>query len=543
MLFPSTCSVPGVLQTTRLAAGGTAKGLLSVLLVALLSWCFPTFSSAREEKVLRVAVTIPLDQENFDPNKSFYTTHDFILNPLFDKLLIPDRQGKLIPHAATSIDFSQDGSSITIRLRDDGVWSNGQPVVAEDFVRGLKRAAMADSETHSLLAGIEGVKEWALGDYSQSVGIRAIDDGTILIELDSNFRYDISQFYNMHAHPYPPESGAEWVGPDGEFVSNGPYRIRHFSKNEVVLERNPYYRLEKPYFDVIVFRAFFQDEAIDDFITKKADLLLGPMGKRKDWLISRFKPKLLENGYPRVYIVSMAKYSDALKNRDVREALYIALDREEFADNFTLSSTQGAFAPLGSDTASERENIWHVEGTMSQRYERARQLLQKAGYSREKPLKLKLVVASSVHGYQRIANFLQDSWHAVGIEIEQVEVPLINEAIAEMGTGEYDLMIMSFYQLTAHMYLMNFIPTGTIEWNLNSVIYGQEQLKDKYFQISRSQGSEYRKAFIEAEKLLFDGLGTLPVVSDSRYAYMHEEFQENQKGIPKLVIRYITMKP
>ena len=63
-----------------------------------------------------------------------------ILRDLFEGLVMPDARGDLIPGAAESWSISDDGTVYTFKLRDDGVWSNGDPVTAERF-RLLTRAA------------------------------------------------------------------------------------------------------------------------------------------------------------------------------------------------------------------------------------------------------------------------------------------------------------------------------------------------------------------------------------------------------------------
>ena len=45
----------------------------------------------------------------------------------------------LIPGAAESWTVSDDGTVYTFKIRADAVWSNGDPVTAEDFVYSFRR--------------------------------------------------------------------------------------------------------------------------------------------------------------------------------------------------------------------------------------------------------------------------------------------------------------------------------------------------------------------------------------------------------------------
>ena len=44
-----------------------------------------------------------------------------------------------MPSLAESWDVSEDGKTVTYHLRQDGKWTNGDPVTASDFVYSWKR--------------------------------------------------------------------------------------------------------------------------------------------------------------------------------------------------------------------------------------------------------------------------------------------------------------------------------------------------------------------------------------------------------------------
>ena len=49
------------------------------------------------------------------------------------------QKANLIPGAAESWTVSDDGTVYTFKLRKDGVWSDGSPVTADDFVYSFRR--------------------------------------------------------------------------------------------------------------------------------------------------------------------------------------------------------------------------------------------------------------------------------------------------------------------------------------------------------------------------------------------------------------------
>ena len=63
-----------------------------------------------------------------------------VLNSLYETLLELDDNDVAQPAAAETYEVSEDGLVYTFHLRDDGVWSNGDPVTAQDFVFAWQKA-------------------------------------------------------------------------------------------------------------------------------------------------------------------------------------------------------------------------------------------------------------------------------------------------------------------------------------------------------------------------------------------------------------------
>src|SRR3954454_2892425 len=72
------------------------------------------------------------DPESLDPHKTSTVYEAHILRDLFEGLVMQDAKAGLIPGAAASWTISDDGTVYTFKLRPDAVWSNGDPVTADD---------------------------------------------------------------------------------------------------------------------------------------------------------------------------------------------------------------------------------------------------------------------------------------------------------------------------------------------------------------------------------------------------------------------------
>ncbi|HVR67230.1 MAG TPA: ABC transporter substrate-binding protein [Verrucomicrobiae bacterium] len=74
-----------------------------------------------------------------DPHINFGAREAWIQDDLYEGLVATAADGKVIPGAAESWDISDDGKTITFHLRPNLKWSNGEPLVAQDFVNGMLR--------------------------------------------------------------------------------------------------------------------------------------------------------------------------------------------------------------------------------------------------------------------------------------------------------------------------------------------------------------------------------------------------------------------
>ncbi len=79
------------------------------------------------------------DPETLDPHKTSTVAEATILLDLYEGLSAYGPDGTLVPGAASGWTTSADGLTWAFSLRPDGRWSNGDSVVADDFVHGFRR--------------------------------------------------------------------------------------------------------------------------------------------------------------------------------------------------------------------------------------------------------------------------------------------------------------------------------------------------------------------------------------------------------------------
>ena len=97
------------------------------------------------------------EPESLDPQRARTDAELTILRDVYEGLTALDTDAKPAPGAAREWSVSADGRQYTFKLRDNLRWSNGDPVVAADFVYALQR--LVDPRTASPYAQIVDVIE------------------------------------------------------------------------------------------------------------------------------------------------------------------------------------------------------------------------------------------------------------------------------------------------------------------------------------------------------------------------------------------------
>ena len=153
---------------------------------------------------------------------------------------------RLVPDLALAIPVATDGGrTYAFRVRPGIRYSDGQPLRADDFRRGIERLFRVHSPGASYFTGIAGAAACAQHpahcDLSRGI---VTDDatGSVVFHLtapDPQFLFDLTQF--AFAAPVPPGTPDHETG--SHFVpGTGPYKIVSVSHTQIWFARNPYFR-------------------------------------------------------------------------------------------------------------------------------------------------------------------------------------------------------------------------------------------------------------------------------------------------------------
>ena len=145
-------------------------------------------SSAEGGKVLRYQASTLVD--SLDPALSNDYTSSGVISQFMMGLMTKDESGAPVYGVAESEEKSEDGLTLTFKIRDDAKWSNGDPVTANDFVYAWRRVAdpatASDYQFFITTACIANAEEVTTGEKPvEELGVEAADDKTLVVTLSS----------------------------------------------------------------------------------------------------------------------------------------------------------------------------------------------------------------------------------------------------------------------------------------------------------------------------------------------------------------------
>ncbi len=343
------------------------------------------------------------EPESLDPIHVQTNAAASILYDVGEGLMSEDQANNPVPGVAKSYEVSKDGMTYTFYLRDDAKWSNGESITAEDFVYAFKRAVDPNmaSEMAYKLAPIQNAQAIMDGKKPvSSLGVKALDAHTIQIQLD----YPVYYFLSIVADPisYPVyKEGVDQYGQSffqaGKLISNGAYKLKEWVPNGYVLvTKNSYYwdaknvHIQNVKFLPIVERM----SALNAYASGQVDYLMYVPSVNLDTLEKKYGDQLKATSWLALEYLDFNLTRPPFKdNKDLREALSLAIDREALVKQVIRDGSIAAYSFFPADIDEGRykdiKYTWSDWG-QEKRLELAKQLYTKAGYSKINPLRISI---------------------------------------------------------------------------------------------------------------------------------------------------------
>jgi ABC-type oligopeptide transport system substrate-binding subunit len=327
------------------------------------------------------------EPETLDPGRSnsweTYSQH-------FRRLVELGPELEVMPDLALSWEVLEGGRRYIFHLREDAQWSDGRPVTAHDVEFAWKR--VLDPGTGApcpdLLFDLKGAEAYHRGEVSDPalVGVRALDDTTLLVDLESPTGYFLQLLTQWVTSPVPRHvveaHGEVWAEP-ANIVTNGPFALAEYRPGEsLVLVRNAHYRggwpgnVERVEIALLGFSAWRETMALYEADELDALKITSFPVEQRDRLRRRHPDEFISVPQLSTGCFGFNVTRPPLHDVRVRRALTLAADKEVLAGvsfrGYALPPT-GGFVPPGMPGHSPGIGLPYDP-------ERARQLLAEAGY-------------------------------------------------------------------------------------------------------------------------------------------------------------------
>lgn len=436
--------------------------------------------------------------------------------------------GEIVDGIATDHKVSEDALTWTFTLREDAVWSNGEPVTAHDFVFAWQRALdpKTGSEYGPYMMG--GVIKNATAVNSgkkpvDSLGVKAKDDYTLVVTLEKPIPYfesltTFGTYYPLN-EKFVKEQGDSYATSSDNLLSNGPFKLADwestsqswtFVKNEdywdaetVTLEKINYDVVKDPQVGVDLYEKGKLDR------TDLASELVDVHSTNEDFQVT------LGTG---VYFLKFNQtQSKALANENVRKALSQAFNKQGLVDEILNDGSIVAkgFVPKNFVTMPEsEEDFREASGELVTYDAEAAKEFWKKGLEELGKDKVEIEFLSSDGETSKemgefIANQLEKNLEGLEITLKQVPFEQRLSLDSEM---DYEIQFSSWFPDYLDPY--TFLNLWVTDGGNNKMGYSNpkyDELLEKTANELALKPAERFQAFLKAEKILFEDAAIAPV--------------------------------
>lgn len=493
-----------------------------IFLILLLSIFYLSCSSYKSENTNELFVGNGAEVQDLDPATVSGVTEHRILCSLFEGLTSLDPKTlEPIPAVAEKWDISDDKKIYTFYIRKNAYWSNGDPVISQDFINSWKRilSPKLSSEYAYLLFCIKNAKKYYEGQIKNfsDVGVVAIDEHTLKVELE----YPTAYFLKMQVHNiwYPihkktvekygaiDERNNPWTH-TGNHISNGPYQLEEWTPNKIIrVKKNPYYWNKN---NVLIEKISFYP--IDNQMTEERLFRIGyldltstiPLRKLDYYKINQ-PQSLVLYPYIGVYYYRINVKHPVLSNPLVRKALAYSIDRNQITEFVLKGGEQPAlcYVPNGMGVYKSPQDI-----VFNPVY--AKQLLAEAGYPDGKNFPTIEILFNTSEAHKLIAEAIQRMWK----KHLNIDVKLLNQdwKVYLSSMNQLD------YQIARSAWIADFLdPINFLECFLsysgNNRTGWENKQYDTFVEQAYREADETKRneLMFQAEKIILDELPIIPI--------------------------------
>ncbi|MBE9060409.1 ABC transporter substrate-binding protein [cf. Phormidesmis sp. LEGE 11477] len=292
----------------------------------------PAQSGSAEQIVLAIGGE---SEEGYDPTLGWGRYGA----PLFQSTLLKrDEDLNIVNDLATDYSISEDGKTWTVMIREDAVFSDGEPLTAADVAYTFNKAA----------------ESGGLTDVTQLESATAVDESTVELTLKQPQSTFVNRLITLgivpeHAH------GEDYARSP---IGSGPYTLVQWDEGQqLIVEANPDYYGEAPGIERLVFLFVEEDGAFAAAKSGQAQVAAVPQSlavQQIEGMTLRDVVSVDNRGLMFPYLPTNSKQTpdgdpignDVTADLAIRQAVNYAVDRQAMVDGILEGYGSPAYGPV-----------------------------------------------------------------------------------------------------------------------------------------------------------------------------------------------------
>ena len=392
-------------------------------------------SSTGEAPAQEVTVAISSTFATLDPALISTTHMAHVYGNMGSNFYRTDANGVLQYDLGESMEKSEDGLTYTFTIKEGLKWSDGEPLTAEHFVYGIKRAigygpdnAYTKKNLVNFIAGAEEAANAAMDVADMTnVGVTALDDTTFQVTLSTPCPYFERIFSGNVTSPMRPDFALEhdssW-SVNGIYPSSGPMVLESISPEEeaVLVKNENYWDAENVTLEKATFVVMTDSTAqVNAFRTGDIDIAMSvpsEVATNAEYESNIVMPEKYVSNYFVLINSGPKAQVEALKDENVRKALALAIDKDTMLNILggKANVRLDGYIPYGFEGVDG--NDFRDEKSYGEfNLEEAKSLMEAAGYNENNYLKFEYLYSNSQF-HADVAQILQQMWSQIYVDVE-----------------------------------------------------------------------------------------------------------------------------
>ncbi len=440
-----------------------------------------------------LVIAMTNEPTSFDPFISQGADTRSILFNIYEGLVKPTTDGGFVPAVAENYKVSEDARTYSFVLRNGIKFHNGNLVTADDVIYSINQAISAKVSGYDNIASTE-----------------AADSKTILIhlkEMDNDF------LPYMTTAIVPKDSTDLETKP----IGTGPYKLESFTEQQSLklVKNSDYWQEGIPHLNKVTYKSVADNTAaLLEFQAGTIDLLSVEYFSALQQLDSK-EYTIEETPSNSVQLLALNNTYEPLKDIRVRQAISYVVDAQEIIQTVNKGYAKRAGSPV--IPAFSKIYDTSLDNAYSKNVDKAKQLMNEAGYATG--FSLKITVPSVYQVHIDTAQVIVNQLKQIGINatIESVDWSTwLNNVYTER---QYEATIISVDgpNISAKSYLGRYLSTA----DNNFVNYSSADYDNTYNSAVKEPDETKRsKLYKQAQDILSKDAASVYIEDISRlYAF------------------------